>query len=113
MAVLVPAEWIYLSWASDVADRAPPQFYYKEWIDLHATDEFADFVNWMRAQLDTIGPSLPADRKAADAARFNLDFGFDVLESQLEGFQSVAFTLLPDFVKRPIDYLFGYGFLST
>jgi thiaminase/transcriptional activator TenA len=58
LAVIVPAEWIYLTWASAVADAAPGRFYLKEWIDLHTLDEFADFVGWMRDQLDTVGAGL-------------------------------------------------------
>ncbi|ELZ95922.1 transcriptional activator TenA [Haloferax mucosum ATCC BAA-1512] len=55
LAVLVPAEWVYLTWATKVADRSPSRFYLAEWIDLHATDDFATFVNWLRDELDRAG----------------------------------------------------------
>lgn len=48
LAVLVPAEWCYLDWASTHEDAEPEQFYLAEWIDLHAADEFAAFVHWLR-----------------------------------------------------------------
>ncbi|WP_181692749.1 TenA family protein [Natronomonas sp. LN261] len=75
LAVLVPAEWIYESWAAAAAERHadpatdPPSdgaglpFYYAEWIDLHATDSFRAFVGWLRGQLDSVGPELSADRR--------------------------------------------------
>lgn len=70
LAVIVPAEWIYLTWARAAAAAAPSRFYLQEWIDLHANDDFAEFVGWMRGQLDDIGAGLPQDRQAALAERF-------------------------------------------
>ncbi|MEY7851187.1 TenA family protein [Natrarchaeobius sp. A-rgal3] len=76
LAVLVPAEWIYEGWATAVAaeyadpDREPPSagtdlpFYYAEWIDLHATPGFREFVDWLRGELDAVGPELSARRQA-------------------------------------------------
>lgn len=70
LAVIVPAEWIYLTWASAVADATPQRFYLKEWIDLHTLAEFAEFVAWMRGQLDQVGAALTPERQAAVAQRF-------------------------------------------
>ncbi len=67
LAVLVPVEWVYLQWASDAVARGaalPKRFYLSEWITLHADAGFADFVHWMRAELD---------REAADAPTENRD----------------------------------------
>jgi len=63
LAVLVPAEWIYLEWASGV-DDPPEQFYLAEWIDLHAITSFRSFVEWLREELDRIGPTLSPRRQA-------------------------------------------------
>ncbi|MDE0781135.1 MAG: TenA family protein [Alphaproteobacteria bacterium] len=55
LAVLVSVEWVYLQWATDAVEsgaRAPERFYISEWISLHADPAFADFVNWMRSELD-------------------------------------------------------------
>lgn len=60
ITVLVVFEWLYLSWATAVSDRAPDKFYLAEWITLHANPEFAAFVDWLRGQLDRDGPELPA-----------------------------------------------------
>ncbi|MEA1932039.1 MAG: TenA family protein [Euryarchaeota archaeon] len=58
LAVLVPAEWIYLTWATAEADDRPAAFYFDEWIDLHANPGFVSFVEWLRGQLDDVGPTL-------------------------------------------------------
>ncbi len=64
LAVIVPAEWIYLTWASERREARPRQAYYAEWIDLHAIPEFEAFVDWLRGQLDGIGPRLgPSERQ--------------------------------------------------
>jgi thiaminase/transcriptional activator TenA len=76
LAVLVPAEWIYESWATAVAEThgdpgtAPPSAGadlpdpYAEWIDLHAVPSFVEFVAWLRGQLDAVGPELSPSREA-------------------------------------------------
>ena len=65
LAVLVVAEWVYMTWAMAVRDRSPSSFYFAEWIDLHANDEFRDFVEWLRGQLDRQGPALSEKRREA------------------------------------------------
>lgn len=62
LSVLVPAEWIYLSWASTNTSR-PDQFYFAEWIDLHSTQEFADFVGWLRDELDAQAREMAPSRR--------------------------------------------------
>lgn len=60
MAVLLAAEWSYLTWAA-AADESgtprPARFYLAEWIDLHAIAPFADFVGWLRRRVDDLGAS--------------------------------------------------------
>ena len=70
LAVVVPAEWIYLAWASREADDRPEPFYLAEWIELHANDGFVAFVEWLRAQLDTVGPTLSPRRQRRVARLF-------------------------------------------
>ncbi|EMA20605.1 TenA family protein [Haloarcula marismortui] len=84
LAVLVPAEWIYESWATAAAaahgdpdsDGLPSAgmglpFYFAEWVDLHAVDSFVAFVDWLRGELDAIGPSLSPRREARVASLFD------------------------------------------
>ena len=63
LAVLLPAEWIYLSWAMAHKDAAPERFYLAEWIALHTLPEFEAFVAWLRAEIDRHGPTLAPERQ--------------------------------------------------
>ncbi|MFT4922650.1 MAG: thiaminase/transcriptional activator TenA [Haloarculaceae archaeon] len=69
LAVLVPAEWIYLSWASLHPDARlepearPERFYLAEWIDLHANPDFESFVGWLRSELDREGAEASQRRQ--------------------------------------------------
>jgi thiaminase/transcriptional activator TenA len=49
----------------------PDAFYLAEWIDLHAVPGFEAFVNWIRAEMDRIGPTLtePEQANVADLFR--------------------------------------------
>ncbi len=61
LAALVPAEWIYLEWATDVPGT-PDEFYLREWVELHDAPAFESFVGWLRGELDRYGPDL-GDRR--------------------------------------------------
>ncbi|MDS0220743.1 TenA family protein [Haloarcula sp. S1AR25-5A] len=84
LAVLVPAEWIYESWATAAAEThgdpnadGPPSagmglpFYFAEWVDLHAVDSFVAFVDWLRCELDAVGPTLSPRREARVVSLFD------------------------------------------
>ncbi len=59
LTCLLCAEWCYLTWGRREAQKPRPEkFYLAEWIDLHAVSGFEDFVDWIRAELDEIGPAL-------------------------------------------------------
>jgi thiaminase (transcriptional activator TenA) len=57
LSVLVVAEWLYLDWASRAPKPLPDNFVYAEWITLHDNPDFRDFVDFLRAELDRIGPA--------------------------------------------------------
>ncbi len=78
LAVLVPAEWVYLAWAEREAAERPDAFYFDEWIDLHANPGFVEFVGWLREQLDTVGPTLPARQQARVARCFERTVSLEV-----------------------------------
>jgi thiaminase/transcriptional activator TenA len=63
LAVLVPAEWIYLEWATAVEGGPHTRFYLAEWVELHATDGFAEFVSWLRRELDAAGAAAGPRRR--------------------------------------------------
>jgi len=62
LAVLVPAEWIYRSWA-DAAGQRPERFYLAEWIELHDNPGFDAFVTWLRSELDREGAAAAPARQ--------------------------------------------------
>jgi thiaminase/transcriptional activator TenA len=67
IATLLPAEWIYLEWASAQAGKPrPKRFWLAEWIDLHANAGFEAFVGWLKTELDRVGPA----QEAACRSRF-------------------------------------------
>jgi thiaminase (transcriptional activator TenA) len=63
LAPLVVFEWLYNEWATAVADRQPGTFLHREWITIHANQQFDAFVAWLREQLDRDGPRLSPDRQ--------------------------------------------------
>lgn len=63
LAVLLPAEWAYDTWAAAVADGSPERFYLDEWVHLHANGEFQAFVEWLRAELDREGVAASPRRR--------------------------------------------------
>ncbi|WP_162317355.1 TenA family protein [Haloarcula limicola] len=65
LAVLVPAEWVYLAWATaaDSDGDRPDRFYLAEWVDLHAVPAFEEFVGWLRAELDREGAAASERRQ--------------------------------------------------
>ncbi|GLW09055.1 aminopyrimidine aminohydrolase [Microtetraspora sp. NBRC 13810] len=61
VAVLCVAEWCYLGWASRAAGPPPASFVHREWIELHEGPEFRAWVEFLRTELDRLGPGLGAD----------------------------------------------------
>lgn len=60
MAVLNVAEGLYLDWAQRLNGPMPDSFVHAEWITLHDNAFFVDFVGFLRAELDRVGPNEPA-----------------------------------------------------
>jgi len=80
LAVLVPAEWVYLAWApgGSAAEDPPARFYLEEWIQLHAVPEFDSFVGWLREELDREGAAAGERRKARLADLFTRTVDLEV-----------------------------------
>jgi thiaminase (transcriptional activator TenA) len=64
LAPLVVFEWLYNEWATAVADRQPETFLHREWITIHANQQFDAFVAWLRGQLDR---NVPGSRPTASS----------------------------------------------
>lgn len=60
LAVLNVAEWLYLDWATKAPQPLPDNFVHAEWITLHDNPAFRDFVAFLRAELDRVGPRQAA-----------------------------------------------------
>lgn len=71
LAVIVPAEWVYLTWAQAARPPYPKRFYLSEWIELHDNPDFAEIVGWLRGELDRVGAALSTERQAAAERRFH------------------------------------------
>src|ERR1700739_2025862 len=56
LSVLVVAAWMYLDWASRAPKPLPDNFVHAEWITLHDNPDFRSFVDFLRDELDRVGP---------------------------------------------------------
>lgn len=71
LAVLVVAEWSYLSWAERYMDYdATLPFWFSEWIDLHVGEGFEGVVAYLRGQLDAVWETLDDTQKSDAASLF-------------------------------------------
>ena len=57
LSVLVVAEWLYLDWACRAPQPRPANFLHAEWITVHNNPDFRRFVDFLRAELDRVGPA--------------------------------------------------------
>jgi thiaminase/transcriptional activator TenA len=70
LSVLLPAEWIYLDWATAQAGNPPPRFEHAEWIALHAVPAFRDFVMGVAAEFDMAATMADAVARSRAESRF-------------------------------------------
>lgn len=71
LAVLVVAEWVYLSWASPVnPPREDLPFWFAEWITLHAGEGFEGVVGYLRSQLDAQWEALDENARTEAESLF-------------------------------------------
>ena len=57
LSVLMVCEGLYLDWASKAPAKRPESFVHHEWITLHDYPEFRELVDFLRRELDRVGPS--------------------------------------------------------
>jgi thiaminase (transcriptional activator TenA) len=57
VAVLVVTEWLYFDWASRAPRPRPTNVVHAEWIALHDSPALSGFVDFLRSELDRIGPA--------------------------------------------------------
>ena len=76
LAVLNVAEGLYLDWASKAAKPLPGNFVHAEWITLHDNPAFAEFVAFLQAELDRVGPQAAALSRDFYARTVALELAF-------------------------------------
>ena len=57
LSVLVVTEWLYLDWASRAPSPVPGSLVHTEWAALHDNPDFRGFVDFLRTELDPLGPA--------------------------------------------------------
>lgn len=63
LSVIVPVEWISLTWAQRANGRRPEQCYFDEWIDFHSDPAFESTVSFLRDELDSAAETLSCRRR--------------------------------------------------
>lgn len=60
IAAMFAAEWMYATWCKRAAGRAITDPVLRQWVDLHAADDFAAQAHWLRRQVDLAGEEMGA-----------------------------------------------------
>lgn len=63
-AAMFAAEWMYWTWSAEAALCEIGDPLLKEWVDLHAHEEFAAQAKWLKQQLDEAGEKLGTGERA-------------------------------------------------
>ena len=71
IAAMFAAEWMYWTWSKAAAAGTISDPLLKEWVELHASDEFAAQALWLKEELDRAGETLDA----AERQRLSEIFG--------------------------------------
>jgi thiaminase (transcriptional activator TenA) len=64
MTAMFAAEWMYWTWSKEAISCAISDALLKEWVDLHAHEDFAAQALWLRDRLDEAGATLDVAGRA-------------------------------------------------
>lgn len=65
LAALLPCAWGYLWIARRMKERGVPEDQrYADWIEMYASEEFAEAASWLRAEMDRLGSDLTPAKRA-------------------------------------------------
>lgn len=64
VAAMFSAEWMYWTWSAEAASCEIGDPLLKEWVDLHAHEDFAVQAQWLKRQLDEAGEGLDVGERA-------------------------------------------------
>lgn len=70
VAAMFAAEWMYWTWSKQAASRPITDPLLKEWVDLHAHDDFARQALWLKAELDNAGEGMGLEERNRLSAIF-------------------------------------------
>jgi thiaminase (transcriptional activator TenA) len=71
VAAMFAAEWMYWTWSAEAAGGRITDPELREWVDLHAHEEFAAQAQWLKQEIDRAGQILDA----AERSRLSKVFG--------------------------------------
>lgn len=64
VAAMFAAEWMYWTWSAKAASCEIGDSVLKEWVDVHAHEDFATQAQWLKRQLDDAGEALDVGERA-------------------------------------------------
>ncbi|MGF6258763.1 TenA family protein [Ensifer sp. LBL] len=70
VAAMFAAEWMYWTWSKRAVRSSFADPHLKEWVEMHADDEFAAQAKWLSRELDAAGNTLDASERKRLSAIF-------------------------------------------
>jgi len=70
VAAMFAAEWMYWTWSKETAQHKMSDPLLKEWVDLHAHEDFAAQARWLKAELDAAGEAMGPEERSRLSAIF-------------------------------------------
>ncbi|MBB3396428.1 MULTISPECIES: TenA family protein [unclassified Rhizobium] len=70
VAAMFAAEWMYWTWSKEAAQHKMSDPLLKEWVDLHAHEDFAAQARWLKAELDAAGEAMGPEERSRLSAIF-------------------------------------------
>ncbi len=64
VAAMFAAEWMYWTWSTEAARHLISDPLLKEWVDLHAHEDFAAQALWLKAELDAAGEGMATEERS-------------------------------------------------
>jgi thiaminase/transcriptional activator TenA len=85
VAAMFAAEWMYWTWCRRAAAAPVTDPHQREWVDLHAAEDFGAQALWLRRQIDAAGPALD------ESARLRLSRVFGRVQELEIAFHAAAY----------------------
>lgn len=80
LAALLPCSWGYLHIARAMRGWGPsPDPRYADWVEMYASDEFADATEWLKDELDRLGRDVGEEKRARLSGIFRVSSRYEWL----------------------------------